>query len=86
MTESEQTKTAEPIGKAVEPRVILSPHPLGGIQVTVRSADGNSLSTRIDLPEATILLAHLQAIITMMFQSMYAQAAERQPGLITPGG
>lgn len=67
-----------------EPRVTLSPHPLGGIQVGVKSPDGDSLTTRIDLPEATILAAHLQAIITMMFQSMYVQAAEEQSQILTP--
>lgn len=58
----------------VEPRVVIGPHPLGGIQVAVKAVDGESLATRIDLPEATILVAHLNALISMMFQSMYAQA------------
>lgn len=74
------------------PRVQLSPHPLGGISVVVRDPAGEVLATRIDLPEATILSAHLDALITMAFQSMYAQAAAAHQaatqgsGLIVPGG
>jgi len=60
-----------------EPRVQIGPHPLGGIAVTARGPSGDVVTSRIDLPEATILMAHLQSLITMMFQSMYAQAAQQ---------
>lgn len=71
-----------------EPRVQLGPHPLGGIAVSVRDPAGETLQTRIDLPEAAILYAHLGALMTMGFQTIYAQAAMAQQGsgLITPGG
>lgn len=71
------------------PRIQISPHPLGGIQVLARDPAGETLVTRIDLPEATILVSHLQALITMAFQTMYAQAvAEQQQRnqIIRPGG
>lgn len=71
-----------------EPRVNLGPHPLGGIAVSVRDPAGETLQTRIDLPEAAMLYAHLGALIGMGFQTLYAQAAAAQQGsgLITPGG
>ena len=71
------------------PRVQISPHPLGGIAVLARDAQGNTLATRIDLPEATILVSHLQALITMSFESMYAQAFQAQQtssSIIKPPG
>lgn len=75
--------------EGIEPRVNIGPHPLGGIAVTVRDPAGDTLQTRIDLPEACILYAHLGALLTMGFQTMYAQAAQAQQagsGLFVPGG
>jgi len=69
------------------PRVQLSPHPLGGLSVIVRDPQGQTLATRIDLPEATILYSHLGALITMAFNEMYVQAAQasNQSKVVVPG-
>lgn len=70
------------------PRVLVQPHPLGGIQIAVRGADGTITPTRIEMPEATLLAAHLQALITMGFSGMYQAHAERESstGIVIPGG
>jgi hypothetical protein len=60
------------------PRVNVSPHQLGGIRVSVRGADGTVTEARIELPEASILAHHLDALINMSFQSMYARAMMAQ--------
>ncbi len=57
------------------PRVQVSPHPLGGVSVLARDPEGNQLVTRIELSEATFLIGHLQAIVTMTFQQAYMEAA-----------
>ena len=94
MYEESKTGDAPEVSKEQGPRVQLQPHPLGGIAVIVRDPAGDVLATRIDLPEATILAAHLDALITMAFQAMYAEAARAQQitqqqeksVLIVPGG
>ncbi len=68
------------------PRVVLAPHPLGGITVGVRTHEGEIVTTRIDLPEATLLVSHLTALNTMAFSTIYQQVKEQSPsGLIIPG-
>lgn len=57
------------------PSVLVSPHPLGGIQVITRGRDGTTVRARIDIPEAAMLVAHLNTLITMAFQTMYFQHA-----------
>lgn len=86
MTE-EQTETTE---KGVAPRVQISPHPLGGFQVQIRDVEGELHKTRIELQEASLLVSHMQALIGMMFQQMYMEAAmaaqqAQESGIVVPG-
>ena len=55
------------------PNVTLGPHPLGGIQITARQFDGTIAQARINLEEAAMVAAHLNALITMGFNAIYAQ-------------
>ena len=71
------------------PRVMVGPHQLGGIEVIARDAAGDTISTRIDIPEAAMLVAHLNALLTMAFQTIYAQqiqAAQQASKIYTPPG
>src|SRR5438045_652103 len=56
--------------------VFVGPHVLGGIQVITRGLDGTTAVARIDLQEAALLIAHLSALTTMTFQTVYAQQAQ----------
>jgi hypothetical protein len=72
------------------PRVMVKPHQLGGIGVVVRGADGTVAEGRINVNEAALIAAHLQALITMAFGTAYnAAAAEeealRSSRLVVPG-
>lgn len=74
----ETVKPDEPVvdeGAPAGPPVMLMPHELGGIKLVARGADGSVAISRLELPEAAILLTHLNALITMMYQTHYAQAA-----------
>lgn len=60
------------------PPVMVGPHALGGIQLIARDVAGNVVQTRMDLNEAAIVLVHMNALMTMMFQAMYHQAAAQE--------
>jgi hypothetical protein len=60
------------------PPVMVGPHPLGGIQLIARDRAGETVSVRLDLTEASMLSVHLNALMTMMFSQMYAQAVAQE--------
>ena len=71
-------------------KVLVGPHPLGGIRFAVWDRQQSTyVEQRIDIPEAAMLDAHLSALLTMAFQTIYAQQAQlaqqSQSGLIVPG-
>lgn len=89
MTE-ETTETAEDFLNEPNQKVLVGPHPLGGMRFAVWDREkGSYVEQRIDLPEAAIFYAHLGALLTMTFQTVYAQQAkmaqQTQSGLIVPG-
>lgn len=86
----EKTETAEEFLNEPQQKVMLGPHPLGGIRFGVWDrGQATYVEQRIDLQEAAMLLVHLQALVTMTFQTIYAQQAQlarqSQSGLILPG-
>ena len=85
MTEEQTTEEGR-----VPERVQISPHPLGGFQVQIRDVEGETHKTRIELQEAALLVSHMQALIGMMFQQMYMEAAmaaqqAQESGIVVPG-
>lgn len=86
MTEAdEQLQNAEDFLKEIEddeyvgPSAMVAPHELGGIKLVIRSReeDGAKMrEVRIDIDEAAMLIAHLQALITMAFNTIYARQAQ----------
>jgi hypothetical protein len=73
--EGEETIKDEPEQPVGSP-VMIGPHPLGGIQLVARGVDGEQVAVRLDVQEAAIHVAHMQALLTMMFESVYAQQAQ----------
>lgn len=58
-------------------KVLVGPHPLGGIRFAVWDRQQSTyVEQRIDIPEAAMLNAHLGALLTMAFQTIYAQQAQ----------
>lgn len=84
------TETAEEFLGEPQQKVLVGPHPLGGIRFAVWDREqGTYVEQRIDLPEASMLFAHIQALITMTFQTVYAQqaaAAKTASGIYVPPG
>jgi len=90
VTDEETTETAEDFLGEPTQKVVIGPHPLGGIRLGVWDrGQGRYVEQRIDLPESSMLLVHLQALVTMTFQTIYAQQAQiaqqAKSGLIVPG-
>lgn len=85
----ETTETAEDFLNEPQQKVLVGPHPLGGLRFAVWDrAQGTYVEQRIDIPEAAMLNAHLGALLTMAFQTIYAQQAQlaqQTSGLIVPG-
>jgi len=63
---------------ADEPRVNVGLHPLGGIGISVRGADGQTKDAQISIDEAWATIGHLTALTSMLVGSAYAQAAMEQ--------
>lgn len=59
----------------VEAGVLVRPHRLGGLELVARDLQGTEVSVRLGLEQAAVLNGSLQAHITMLFQSFYAQMA-----------
>jgi len=60
------------------PSAMAAPHELGGIRLLVRSREEDGVKlreTRLDISEAAMLATHLQALITLAFNTVYAQQA-----------
>lgn len=71
-------------------KVQVGPHPLGGIRVAVWDREQSTyVEQRIDIPDAAILFTHLSALLTMAFQTIYAEQAraaqQASSGLYVPG-
>lgn len=56
--------------------VLVRPHRLGGLELVARDVQGTEVSVRLGLEQAAVLNGSLQAHITMLFQSFYAQMAQ----------
>jgi hypothetical protein len=89
-TTEETTETAEEFLGEPQQKVLVGPHPLGGLRFAVWDRQqGTYVEQRIDIPEAAMLNAHLGALLTMAFQTIYAQQAQlaqqASSGLIVPG-
>jgi hypothetical protein len=59
----------------IEAGVLVRPHRLGGLELVARDVQGTEVSVRLGLEQAAVLNGSLQAHITMLFQSFYAQMA-----------
>jgi hypothetical protein len=82
-----QEQNNEPAQSTV-PAVQVGPHPLGGILVRARGADDSVVLSRILINEASDLVSHLQALITMAYANMYNEAqqqAQQASEIIIPG-
>lgn len=71
---------------------MVSPHELGGIKLMIRSREEDGIAmreTRLDISEAAMLASHLQALITMAWQTVYAKqsqlARQTQENIVIPG-
>jgi hypothetical protein len=87
---AEKTETAEDFLNEPNQKVLVGPHPLGGLRFAVWDREqGTYVEQRIDIPEASMLHSHLGALLTMAFQTIYAQqaqlASQASSGLIVPG-
>lgn len=76
--------------KPISNRLVFSPHPMGGIGVTLYGSDGNKAQARLEMDAASLASTHLNALLTMMIQTAYmlqAQAAEQanQSNIVIPG-
>lgn len=71
----------------VTPSLQFGPHPLGGIEARLRDRDGTTVAIRMDVSDAANAIAHLQALVTMAFQTAYAQMimAEQNNKIVVPG-
>jgi hypothetical protein len=74
------------------PSAAAAPHELGGIKLVIRSREEDGIvmrETRLDIGDAAMLVAHLQALITMAFQTVYVQqnqlARQTQDKIVIPG-
>lgn len=96
--DEEKIETAEDFLRETDedrmPAAIAAPHELSGIRLLIRSREEDGIKmreTRLDIPEAAVLVVHLQALITMAFNSVYAQQAQMAQAaggkqVWTPGG
>lgn len=61
-------------------------HPLGGLSVAVRQADGTVAQARITVEQAWTTIGHLQALTSMLIHATYAQMAQmQQQDIVLPG-
>lgn len=63
----------------VGPPAMAAPHELGGIKLAIRSREEDGVKlreTRLDVNDAAMLIVHLQALTTMLFNTMYVQQAQ----------
>lgn len=75
----EQTETASEFLNEPANKVMIGPHPLGGLKIAVWDREHSTYAEqRIDIDEAVILNAHLGALVTMAFQTAYAQQAQME--------
>lgn len=74
--------------RGFNPALQFGPHVLGGIEARLTDREGNQTSARLTIEDAAVALVHLQALITMAFQTAYAQMAameQAQSKIVVPG-